>query len=113
MAQQKTTTDREASFSAIVGCLCQTPSLVALVGVSQKRPTNLAACAPQKSARAYAHCYGGVGRGCGVGRSLGTGVGLGVAVGVGVGVTAGVGVGVTVGVGVGVTAGVGVGVGVG
>jgi hypothetical protein len=52
MAQQKTTTDREASFSAIVGRLCQTPSLVALVGVSQKRPTNLAACAPQKSARA-------------------------------------------------------------
>jgi hypothetical protein len=55
----------------------------------------------------------GVGRGCGVGRSLGNGVGLGVAVGVGVGVTVGVGVGVTVGTGVGVTAGVGVGVGVG
>jgi hypothetical protein len=56
---------------------------------------------------------GGVGRGCGVGRSLGNGVGLGVAVGVGVGVTAGVGVGVTAGVGVGVTVGVAVGVGVG
>jgi len=55
----------------------------------------------------------GVGRGCGVGRSLGNGVGLGVAVGVGVGVgvTAGVGLGVTAGVGVGVTVGVAVGVG--
>jgi hypothetical protein len=58
---------------------------------------------------------GGVGRGCGVGRSLGNGVGLGVTVGVGVGVgvTIGVGVGVTVGVGVGVTIGVAVAVGLG
>jgi hypothetical protein len=57
----------------------------------------------------------GVGRGCGVGRSLGNGVGLGVAVGVGVGVgvTAGVGLGVTAGVGVGVSVGVTVGVAVG
>ena len=54
---------------------------------------------------------GGVGRGCGVGRSLGNGVGLGVAVGVtlGVGVEVGVGVGVTFGVAV--AEGVGVGVG--
>ena len=54
--------------------------------------------------------YGGVGRGCEVGRGLG--VTLGVAVGVAVGVTLGVAVGVALGVAVGVAVGVGVTVGV-
>jgi hypothetical protein len=53
----------------------------------------------------------GVGRTCGVGRSLGVALGITVGVGLGVGVSVGLGVGVSGGVAVGVALGVGVGVG--
>src|SRR5439155_13363179 len=55
----------------------------------------------------------GLGRGCGVGRTLAGGAGLGVGVGRGVGVVVGVGVGLGVGVAVAVAVGVAVAVAVG